>query len=424
MRFLRAINNLREKIRSSLGIDFLPQSFVSFFFVHFGFLVTINAINPFANTLFFRLTGEPDAVLSFHVIVFALTPIGTILSIFLLKRKTFAMNIRISFYSFALLYVVFLFLLRFQNMFWLPVVAILAALGNGFYWVTYSFFIIQHVDDDKRDKAMALIGVASGCVSVVAPLLSGVVISTFSSLWGYAIVVSFSIVVAIITLVHSDKLPSDHDLNVQTNFKKAFALTFKHEVWLDCSLSDLFKGVREGLFTFYPSLLLFAIIRKESVVSFNIFVIGILTIISSSLYGRMKESYDLKLMMMAINILAVVSALMFISYGRATVVILGFVNAFFNLYILNPTLKVFYNLVSSDENSQLMMPELYAIRNCFSGIGRVLGVVLVMWLSRFNKGIPISILVITVMQYLTLYFCKKTDSLLKKNEIQWWSTEI
>jgi YQGE family putative transporter len=421
MGVLKAIGNLKENIRSSLGIDFLPPSFVSFFFVHLGFLVTTNAINPSVNMLFFRLTGKPDAVLSFHLIVFALTPIGSILSIFFLKRRTFTMSIRISLYLFVLLYVVFLCILRFQNMLLLPfvaIVAILTAFGNGFYWVTYSFFIIQHVDDEKRDKAMALIGVASGCVSVVAPLLSGVIISTFNSLWGYAVVVSFSIIVAAITLIHSNKLSSDYDLKVQANFKKAFALAFKNEVWVDCSLCDLFKGIREGLFTFYPSLLLYAIVRKEGEVSFNIFVIGILTIISSSLYGKTKEDYDLKLMAIAINILTVVSALMFINYSKVTVIILGFVNAFFNLYILNPTLKVFYNLVSSDVNNQLMMPELYAVRNCFSGVGRVLGVVLVVWLSGFNKGVPASILIITVLQYGTLYFCRKTTSLLKKGEVQ------
>jgi YQGE family putative transporter len=348
--------------------------------------------------------------LFFHVVVFALTPLGTIISIFFLKYASFAVNIKISFGIFAALQVVFLHLMYSKDPFLLPLIAILTALGNGFYWISYSLFITKHIANSLRDRVASIIGMVSGCVMIVMPLFSGAIISIFHSLWGYVVVVVFSVIVVIFTLLCSKKLSEDKNPNFKTQFKPAVQLVFSNKVWRICSMSELLKGLREGLFAFYPSLLLFAMVRKEHLVAINIFAIGVVSTISNKLYGRTRKLDDLKYMAIAIHVLTAMAVVFLIKPAAITIVALGLANAFFNLYMINPVMKTFYFLVNACDDGKCLTSELFAIRSCFLAVGRVLGILLGLAVSSLGRGVAFAILLLTLSQYITLLLCKKVTS--------------
>ncbi|MDR1260733.1 MAG: hypothetical protein LBJ83_03380 [Oscillospiraceae bacterium] len=410
MRFTKQIYRAKEYIRAFLGIDFLPQKFSNFLWVHIGFLLLTSVINLLANTLFPKIIKNEAVVLFFHAVVSALTPLGTILSMFLLKHTSFSSNSKISFILFAILQIIFLFLVHFQNPLFLPLIAILNALANGFYWVTYSLFITKHITNSQRNRSVSIIGMLSGFITIVVPLFSGFVISIFQSLSGYIIVILFSIVVIFFVLNRSQNLSKNPISPEQTQFKRATRLVFSNKIWYTCSITEFLKGLREGPFSFYLSLLLFSIIRKESIISINMFAMGVVTAISNKLYGQNRKMNDFKYMAVATHALTFMTILFLIKPGVITVLALGLSNAFFNLYIVNPVMKSFYFLANASQNGKLLTPELFSIRSCFLAAGRVLGIFLIFSVSKLTHGIPIAMLLLTLAQYVTLLLCKKTLS--------------
>jgi predicted MFS family arabinose efflux permease len=411
MRLARLPARIKESLHTAMGIDFLSRSFISFFVVHCGFLLATNAISPFANTLFFRLTGKLSIVVLFHGITSILTPIGTIASIFFLKRHNFIKNIKVSFSILIVLYIAFIYMMYSKKISLLPVVATLNAFSNGFYWINYSLFM-ANISNRQRDKAIALIGIASGGATIIMPLISGAVISLFPGLWGYAIVVLFATVISIISLFWANKISIDHKLS-SSSFRHAGRLMFNDKAWVTSSFCELCKGIRDGPFPFIASILLFTMVQKEYIVSTNTFAVGVVTIISSSVFGRLQNSNTIKLMLYAVHCLVLTSVGVLLKGNMVTITLLSLINAFLSLYILNPPMDLFYTLANRDKNCRKHTAELYAIRGCFLAIGKALGLGCILIFAEQKNGVPIAIFCVTLVQYLTWALCKRQATALK-----------
>jgi predicted MFS family arabinose efflux permease len=211
----------------------------------------------------------------------------------------------------------------------------------------------------------------------------------------------------------TNRLSREHAANSPALFKPAAKLILKDKIWINNSICEIFKGILEGPFSFLPSILLFMLVHKESSVSVNIFATGIITVISNSIFGRTKTNTHIKLMLLATNVLFATSGIMLIKSNATTITILSLLYAFFSLYLQNPPMKMFYILANSDENHREITSELYALRGYFSALGKLIGIILVFWIAKFNNGLRVITPILAVSQYATWYFCKKTANSLK-----------
>lgn len=119
--------------------------------------------------MFYRVGGGIKDVLLFNLIVFAITPFAKISAVCFLKKKNFTQNFIVSFLAYIVVYILFFALLLFRSLILTIMVAIVFALGNGFYKIAYSLSLTQYIGHDRRGMAMNLIGIYSGFVTVVIP---------------------------------------------------------------------------------------------------------------------------------------------------------------------------------------------------------------------------------------------------------------
>lgn len=144
----KIVRRVKEKIYSILNLEQFSNNFLKFSNIHFGNLVGTSLINTFINTLFYRLGGGIKDVLLFNLTVFAITPFAKISAVFFLKKRNFTQNFIVSFLAYIIVYVLFFALLLFKSVVLTIVVAMVFAVGNGFYKIAYSLSLTQYIGND------------------------------------------------------------------------------------------------------------------------------------------------------------------------------------------------------------------------------------------------------------------------------------
>ena len=114
------------------------------------------------------------------------------------------------------------------------------------------------------------------------------------------------------------------------------------------------------------------------------------------------------------NILMLSAMLLFFKLNIVTIIIWTLLNAFFQVYVTNPTLSIFYALTNRDKENNALKPELFVVKSFFSALGRCWGILLLFSILSCNKRYPIILLAVTGMQYLTLYFCSRAEAAMKR----------
>ncbi|MBQ3067756.1 MAG: hypothetical protein IJC97_01775 [Oscillospiraceae bacterium] len=413
----KIVKRIKEKIHSTLNLEQFSNNFLKFSNVHFGNLVGTSLINTFVNTLFYRLGGGIKDVLLFNLIVFAITPFAKISAVFFLKKRNFTQNFIVSFLAYIIVYVLFFALLLFKSVILTIVVAMIFAVGNGFYKIAYSLSLTQYIGNDRRSRAMNLIGICSGFVTVIIPIFFGQIISLFKGFIGYGILIGFSGAVLLKALFSTKELKKIAETTQYPQFKKAILITFNSKAWLLGSLGELCRGVREGLIGFLPAIILFEIVQKESLVSVSILLTGLLTMVANKIYGDILERFKVSkklLMQISLHVLVLGTIMLFFKLNIITIIIWTLLNAFLQVYITNPTLSIFYALISGSEGNSSLKPELFVVRSFFSALGRCFGIMLLFSILSYSKRYSIILLVVTGIQYLTLYFCSRAEAAVKK----------
>lgn len=138
---------------------------------------------------------------------------------------------------------------------------------------------------------------------------------------------------------------------------------------------------------------------------------------ASKIYGAILERFKLSkksFMQMALHILMLSAMLLFFKLNIVTIIIWTLLNAFFQVYVTNPTLSIFYALTNRDKENNALKPELFVVKSFFSALGRCWGILLLFSILSCNKCYPIILLAVTGIQYLTLYFCSRAEANIKK----------
>ena len=106
---------------------------------------------------------------------------------------------------------------------------------------------------------------------------------------------------------------------------------------------------------------------------------------ASKIYGAILERFKFSkksFMQMALHILMLSAMLLFFKLNIVTIIIWTLLNAFFQVYVTNPTLSIFYALTSRGQRRQRIKTEAFCDKELFSVLGRCSGTLLYFWLLQ------------------------------------------
>lgn len=407
---LQAVNPVALLQAGRLSGDYKRFALMNFFY---GVFTNLNTV--FINTLFIRLTNDTNIVLKYNIIYFLTVAVIMVVSVSFMRRLGPTTLTRIGIGGYVVMYIVFFACMNQLTLF-MPLIAVLTGSASGFYCMTYSYWISELSTDDNREAALSLLGLLSGVTSLFMPTISGFVIGSFpDNFIGYYIMFGISFVVAIFTILISFRLPFRKLQTKKTYLKQAFRDCFTNRCWFSGIFMQFLVGLREGTFGFFLNVLLFTLVKDERIVGFNTFLVGIITLAAYAFVGKfVKPTNRIKYIFVATTSLLLLTALLFLELSPITVIMLSLANTFFGTLIVNPSISILYLLLQKMPGGEENKTEYLAVREVFLGVGRLIGIGLILVLPQDNLGCIVAMFILTLSQYITVLFGKWTLSLLAK----------
>lgn len=412
----RFFRRLRDHIYTSAGLYRLAEGFGFYALVHVCFQIFTNLQSVFINTLFIRLTGSSDSVMWYNMIVNMFCGPFMLLGAYIARRTSPTLSLKLGILFHIGMYLVFFATLDFLGD-TMPVIAMLAGMGNGLYWFSYNYILNVYSTDVSRDLAVSLMGVLSGFVSLTMPTLAGLVISQFAGFAGYTVMFGFSLGVAVFTILIAGRMHPVTPEERHSRLRELIRL-LGHSPYLCLSLAGEYcKCIREGICGFLFNVLLFEAVNSEAVVGLNTLLTGVGAILGAFTYGRLigQKNRIRSMGISATLLLALVGAL-FWKLSPVTIVLYSVLNAVLGVYLMNPTFSLTYAFVQGRRESRAAMPEFIGVRECMVGLGRISGILFTMRMPESALGSVAAIAALTALQYITVLLFRCVEQHTPKKE--------
>ena len=364
-------------------------------------------VNTFLVAYFLKITNESIVQISiFYIIIYFLLSLGNLLIGKLVKIKP---KYRIKLLSFgAILRAVFILLIailkeKIATLF--PLVAILYAISEVFYWVVHETIFIEIVSNKNRKNYMALKTILGKIINIVVPIILG----TSIELYSFSKIAVCIFIISLIQIISSLKIGKVSDCEKETN--------------KDYSISKFINNLNERqkykIKKYVKSAVAYGVIESSMnslVVIITIMVfktsfnLGILTSIFSVcsmltlyLYKKYYNKNNAKYVLYICSILIVLSVLgLIFDINKVTLIIYNF------LYTISISiLTVIYNTKKGNLvrecNIEKWKIEYVVYVSLFIAIGRVLGYILMLIAGIINSIAVFKILLIITSVFAPVY---------------------
>ncbi|MBP0979866.1 MAG: MFS transporter [Oscillospiraceae bacterium] len=419
-----------DNIKNLLGLNKMSENFIVFSNVHLGFLMFYTLQLVFMNTLLRRFSDGNDIIYLYNMIFFSFIPVGMMLAAFSIKKKSFILTMRSSLYLWIGILIVTLSLIITKQLDrFCYLLAFVSSLANGCYWIAYYIALTDYTDIYNRDVGLSVIGIYTGLANVIIPLVGGYIIKIFENYTGYIIMFCFAFAVATLSIletrnfkIHKKNIEDEKDTDKEVHMLVAIKYIIKDKIWLYSSLSEFFRGIRDGVFIFLLNVLIFSVSANEALVGINAFIAGVINIISNWVLGKILSNSvkdnKIRLLIISVSVLFSSSFLLLLKLNIFTLITMTCINAFFTIFIQNITQSVFCLSVQINKESKNLRVESFVMKSYFLAFGRFIGILFMLILPETDLFTVLGIIFLTLLQIGTVITAQKTILLIKKSENQ------
>jgi MFS family permease len=364
----------------------------------------------FINTLLYRVSGgEMSIVIIYRGMVYFSTAVFFYLAAYVSQKKSPVFTVRLGVSSMLLTYaLLFVFIDYAPELKYL--IAVLNGFAGGFYWSGHATLIPHYTTKDNRDIAIAVTGIIGGVMALFVPVLSGFVIMFMPEISGYRVMFGVCMLSVLIQLYFISKFHPVEQKHNESQIKLAIRLCIRKLTFRLMLSYEFIKGLREGVFMFMLNMLLFDIVTNESIVGINTFFTGFMAITGSWVYGKaVCQSRRVKYSFLGVLMPFLICLILLWRMDMVTMMIFTATNSFLQLFFLYSYANTTFDVVAQNKLTRKASAESLAIRETAMMFGRVLGLVLTMWLATYGqRGYVVVLLSLTFTQFIAVWLMKKT----------------
>lgn len=285
------------------------------------------------------------------------------------KMAAFRVGIVLS----ALFYFTVLMLGPSASRFVVPI-GILDGLALGMFWLSYNVIYFEVTEADNRDRFNGIVGLLGSAAGIVAPWLSGFIITSFRNEYGYTIIFSSSLVVLGIAVVCSFGLKR-RESEGKYNWKHAVQqLKQRGNPWRPFSLAIMTQGVRDGVFMFLVGLIVYMTTKNEQKLGNYALITSSVALASFWFAGRWMRPWRRNGAMLAgVLLLTAAVAPLFFGFTYKTLLMFGIGTSLFIPMYLIPITSTVFDLIGSNEKSVREREEFIVLRELALTTGRAIG---------------------------------------------------
>jgi len=291
---------------------------------------------------------------------------------------------------------------------------VISGVGLGCYWVAYNIIYFEITEPDTRDRFNGSQGLLASGTGIIAPWLSGLLISLLADDKGYMFIFTASLIIfaccGLISLLIK-KRPPEGRYDWLYPIKQWRQRSKQSKEWRYAFAAITAQGVREGVFMFLINLIVFIATKDESKVGTYTLITSLTALVSFWLCGRLLKP-RLRSAAMLIGVICITLFLipffwrinysMLLIYGIGTALL-------FPLYIIPITSKVF-DMIGASKQSVERREELIIFRELGLTLGRVIGLIpfyiYIFWINN-ETGLVWMLLLVGASPIVGWFFMRK-----------------
>lgn len=253
-------------------------------------------------------------------------------------------------------------------------------LGLGFFWLSFNVLYFEITERDNRDIFNGVNGLLTSTAGIIAPLISGLIITRIDQFTGYRVIFFMSLAIFLLAVIISFLLKrrSAHGVFQLKTVIEESIKSGRHWFWVN--LAMVAQGVREGLFSFLLSLLFFITTKNELALGGYLTTTSAVSLLSYFLVGRyLRRRWRDKGMLVGTAMMGIMTLPLLWEVNTFTLYLLGVgVALFFPIYMVPLTSAVFDVIGESNDTAKLRV-EYVVARELALNVGRILSVAAFLW---------------------------------------------
>ncbi|WP_240647453.1 MFS transporter [Paenibacillus nanensis] len=251
---------------------------------------------------------------------------------------------------------------------------VLNGLAIGLFWLAFNVVYFEVTEPDTRDRYNGWAGLLGSASGILAPWISGLLITSMKGEKGYRFIFTLSLVIFTISVILSFWLKKRHGEGKYSWFFGVRQLMEKGSSWRRVFPAIAAQGIREGVFMLLVGLTVYVATRSESKLGTYSLIVSLVSLISfwliGRLMGRMKREWA---MLVGVVMLGAVILPLFWQVSYISLLMFGIgTSLFMPLYIIPMTSRVF-DLIGQSEKNAVHREELIVLREAGLTIGRLVG---------------------------------------------------
>lgn len=261
----------------------------------------------------------------------------------------------------------------------------LNGLAMGLFWLAFNVVYFEVTEPDTRDRYNGWAGLLGSAAGILAPWISGLLITSMKGERGYRFIFALSLAIFTVSVILSFWLKKRHGEGKYSWLLGFRQLMEKGNPWRRMIPAIAAQGVREGVFMLLVGLTVYVATRSESKLGTYSLIVSLVALISFWVVGKwmnkMKREWA---MLVGVVMIAVVILPLFWQVSYVSLLIFGIgASLFMPLYIIPMTTRVF-DLIGQSEDNAKNREELIVLREAGLTIGRIIG------LSAYLIVLPIN----------------------------------
>jgi YQGE family putative transporter len=268
---------------------------------------------------------------------------------------------------------------------WAIPLGALNGIAMGLFWLAFNVVYFEVTEPDTRDRFNGWAGLLGASAGIIAPWISGWLITSMQGEKGYRLIFTLSLAIFAVGVVLSFWLKKRKAVGRYSWTFGWRQLLRRGNPWRRMFAAIMAQGVREGVFMFLVGLTVYIATKNEAKLGTYSLVTSLVALVSSWAVGRwMKPSRRLIGMLVGVVMIAVVILPLFWEINYATLLMLGIgTSLFIPLYMIPMTSRVF-DLIGATRESASRREEFIVLREAGLTAGRLLG------LSAYLIVLPIT----------------------------------
>lgn len=391
---------------SSLG-----TAFGRFLCVVGVFTLASQLSTSFFNVFLLRATGSSMAMMRYNLLLACIQPPAMLAAVQVVRRFSLTACLRTGLMMHVLAYVI-LTVDGGSSESLVYGISVLFSIGNGFYFTSYTPLLLSCTTDQNRDTAQGAMGSLSITGQLLLPLLTGMFIMSFGNLTGYRILFALSALLLLLGVFFSFRLfPVPAPKKTPHSIRRAARLMLENrEMRITAAVTWLNATMTSGA-AYYVSLLVYAILQKESVMGALSTLCGVISLLASLVYSRFVSSKNRgRSMLLGVGV-SVLAALILVFFPTVWgYAIYALLYAAANLFLNNPPATAYFAVLQKDSRLDDYRAEVHALREFSVTGGRALALIPAFFLKdAVGTAAPV-LLILILLQIPAALLVRSLDS--------------